>query len=76
MGNGSIQSCNCFKQFAEKRQNYNYGDKLLVFVVKKEFPALVVIVAHPAGNQSQSSILLSSPKENNGNNETHLYSVL
>ena len=38
--------------------------------------AAVVTVAHPAGNQSQSSILLSYPKENNGNNETHLYSVL
>ena len=38
--------------------------------------AAVVTVTHPAGNQSQSSILLSYPKENNGNNETHLYSVL
>ena len=38
--------------------------------------AAAVIVAHPAGNQSQSSILLSYPKENNGNNKTHLYSVL
>ena len=38
--------------------------------------AAIVIVAHPAGNQSQSSILLSYPKKNNGNNETHLYSIL
>ena len=42
MGNGSIQSWNCFKQFTEKRKNYN-GDKLLVFVVKKKkIPALLI----------------------------------
>ena len=48
MGNGSIQSWNCFKQFTEKRKNYN-GDKLLVFVVKKKIPALL-IKGLPAGS--------------------------
>ena len=34
MGNGSIQSWNCFKQLTKKRQNYN-GDKSLAFVDEK-----------------------------------------
>ena len=48
MGNGSIQSWNCFKQFTDKRKNYN-GDKLLEFVVKKKIPALL-IKRLPAGS--------------------------
>ena len=39
MGNGSIHSGNCFKQFdTKKRQNYN-GDQFLVFAEMKKFPA-------------------------------------
>ena len=34
IGNGSIQSWNCFKKFTKERQNYN-GAKFLVFVDEK-----------------------------------------
>ena len=39
MGNGSIQSWNCFKLFNKKRQNYS-DDKFLVFADEKISRAL------------------------------------